>query len=183
MDLLDRLLQHDAWTTRELLTRCAALSDDQLDADFDIGHRTIRRTLQHIVSNVDVWAGLMAGRIKSRDDVRRTPSAPALLVERLDRAAATLAGVAREVADRNGWDETWIDVLDTPPVPKTYGGTIAHILTHSMHHRAQLLYMMKGVGLRDLPEGDVFSWEQRHTRQRPGVAPASNVAHEVHKHK
>jgi uncharacterized damage-inducible protein DinB len=65
------------------------------------------------------------------------------------------------VADRNGWDETWVDVLDTPPAPKTYGGAIAHVITHSMHHRAQLLYMMKTIGLRDLPEGDVLSWETR----------------------
>jgi uncharacterized damage-inducible protein DinB len=161
MDLLDRLLGHDVWTTRELLTRCAALTDEQLDTEFDIGHRTIRRTLQHIVFNTDVWAGLMAGRIASRDDVRRVPSTPEMLIERLDRAASILAGVAREVADRNGWDETWVDVLDTPPAPKTYGGAIAHVITHSMHHRAQLLYMMKTIGLRDLPEGDVLSWETR----------------------
>ncbi len=32
--------------------------------------------------------------------------------------------------------------------------------THcSMHHRAQALYMMKKLGLENLPEGDVFSWE------------------------
>ena len=44
MDLLDRLLGHDTWTTRELLARCAALTDEQLDTEFDIGHGTIRRT-------------------------------------------------------------------------------------------------------------------------------------------
>lgn len=162
MDLLDRLLGHDAWTTRELLTRCAALSDEQLDTEFDIGHRTIRRTLQHMVFNTDVWAALMAGRIASRDDVRRAPSTPGMLVERLDRASARLSAVAREVSERNGWDDTWVDVLDTPPTVKTYGGAIAHVLTHSMHHRAQLLYMMKALGLQPLPEGDVLSWEQQH---------------------
>lgn len=161
MDLLDRLLGHDAWATRMLLTRCAALTDEQLDTEFDIGHSTIRRTLQHIVFNVDVWSGLMAGRIRSRDDLRRAPSSPALLIERLDRASATLAAVAREVADRSGWDETWVDVLDTPPTAKTYGGAVAHILTHSTHHRAQLLYMMETLGIKALPEGDVLSWEQQ----------------------
>jgi hypothetical protein len=29
-----------------------------------------------------------------------------------------------------------------------------------MHHRAQLLYMLRRLGVADLPEGDVFSWEQ-----------------------
>jgi uncharacterized damage-inducible protein DinB len=165
MDLLDRLLGHDTWTTRELLARCSTLTDEQLDTDCDIGHRTIRRTLQHIVFNMDVWAGLMAGRITSRGDVRRLPGTLTLLAERLDRASATLADVARDVAARNAWDETWVDVLDTPPSTKTYGGAIAHVITHSMHHRAQLLYMMKSLGLRSLPEGDVLSWEQQAGRE------------------
>lgn len=112
-----------------------------------------------MVFNVDVWAGLMAGRIVSRDDVRRPPSTTELLIERFDRAAATLAAVAREVAERAAWDETFVDVLDTPPARKAYGSAIAHVVTHSMHHRAQLLYMMKALGLGPLPEGDVFSWE------------------------
>jgi uncharacterized damage-inducible protein DinB len=71
--------------------------------------------------------------------------------------------VARAVSDRRGWDETCVDILDTPPVTRTYGGAIAHAITHSMHHRAQLLYMLKGLGLRDLPEGDVLSWESQVT--------------------
>ena len=31
MDILDRLLGHDAWTTRQLLLRCRGLTDEQLD--------------------------------------------------------------------------------------------------------------------------------------------------------
>ena len=161
MDLLDRLLAHDAWTTRELLRRCAGLTDEQLDADFDIGHRTLRRTLQHLVFNLDVWSGLIAGRIRSRDDVRRPPSTIEMLIERLDRAASVLATTARDVADRGGWDDAWLDVLDTPPVTKIYGSAIAHVITHGAHHRAQALWMLKQSGLRDLPAGDVFSWERR----------------------
>lgn len=164
MDLVDRLLAHDNWTTRELLARCATLTDEQLDTEFDIGHRTVRRTLQHIIFNTDVWAGLMAGRITSKADVRRLPGTLDLLGERLDRASAILASVARDVAARNAWDETWVDVLDTPPSTKTYGGAIAHVITHSMHHRAQLLYMMKSLGLRSLPEGDALSWERQADR-------------------
>ncbi len=49
-------------------------------------------------------------------------------------------------------------------VEKTFfggGGGITHILTHSMHHRAQVLYMLRRVGVVDLPEGDVLSWESQ----------------------
>jgi uncharacterized damage-inducible protein DinB len=44
---------------------------------------------------------------------------------------------------------------------KTYGGAIAHVITHSMHHRAQLLYILRQLGLNDRPEGDVLSWEHQ----------------------
>jgi hypothetical protein len=47
LDLLDRLLEHDAWTTQRVLEFARTLSDGQLDQDFEIGHRTVRETAQH----------------------------------------------------------------------------------------------------------------------------------------
>ena len=160
MNLLDRLLGHDAWTTRQLLLRCTDCTDEQLDHEFDIGHRTVRATFLHLIRNMEVWSDLMAGRTVSAD--RDTPPADrsvSALLSRLERAAANLAGIAHEVAARDGWDERYVDPLDGQE--KTYGGSIAHVITHSMHHRAQLLYLLRRLGLKDLPEGDVLSWEQR----------------------
>ena len=94
---------------------------------------------------------------------------------RLDGAAARLASVAREVAHRAAWDERWVDVLDAPPSEKSYGGAIAHVITHSMHHRAQLLYMLRGLGLTDLPEGDVLSWEHEAGVAKPVVHERSDM--------
>ncbi len=162
MDLLDRLLGHDAWTTRQLLLRCRDLTDEQLDREFDIGHRTVRATLLHVIRNVEVWSDLMNGRPVAGDQgTRRQDRSVAALITRLDRAADDLARLARAVAQRGGWDERWVDTLDRPPTEKTYGGAIAHVITHSMHHRAQLLYMLRRLGLEGLPEGDVLSWEQQ----------------------
>lgn len=161
MDFLDRLLEHDAWTTRLLIDRCRELSEEQLDHPFDIGHRTIRSTLHHIIFNMETWSALMAGEAMSKSRTVVQERSMSQFQERLGRAAARLSKVAREVSERGAWDERWLDVLDDPPVEKTYGGAIAHIITHSMHHRAQLLYMLRQLGLRDLPEGDVLSWEQQ----------------------
>ena len=158
MDLLDRLLGHDAWTTRQLLLRCGELSDEQLDGAFDIGHRTVRATFVHIIYNMEVWSSLMSGRPVPGRSAGNSISS---LIGRLEKAADDLAKVATDVSRRNGWDERWLDVLDDPPQEKSYGGAIAHIITHSMHHRAQLLYMLRRLGLKDLPEGDVLSWENK----------------------
>jgi uncharacterized damage-inducible protein DinB len=157
MDLLDRLLGHDAWTTRRLLDICAELDDEQLDREIDIAHRSVRAILVHIIHNVEVWSRLMAGR----PVVESTGRSVSELIARFDRAAAELATVAQDIARRGAWDERFLDVLDNPPVEKSLGGGIAHVITHSMHHRAQLLYMLRRLGIRDLPEGDVLSWERQ----------------------
>ena len=157
MDLLDRFLGHDAWTTRQLLLRCLELAKEQLDREFNIGPRTVRATLTHIIRNVEVWSDLIRGEPVRDGGGSSIPE----LTERFDLAATDLAVVARDVADRGAWDEHWVDVLDDPPTEKTYGGAIAHVLTHSMHHRAQVLYMLRRLGLEGLPEGDVLSWERQ----------------------
>jgi uncharacterized damage-inducible protein DinB len=158
MDLLDRLLGHDAWTTRQLLLSSQNLEDEQLDRDFGFAHGTVRATFLHMIWNMEVWTDLMAGR-----NVRPRPGMEgqsiSAMISRLDRAAADFATVARAVAARKGWDESFIDTLDNPLSRKSFGGGIAHLITHSMHHRAQLIGMLRQLGVADLPEGDVLSWE------------------------
>jgi uncharacterized damage-inducible protein DinB len=165
MDLLDRLLGHDVWTTHQLLLRCRGLTDEQLDRDFDIGHRTVRATLTHIIRNVEVWSDLMAGH-SVREKEGPSGCSMSALTGRLDSAAADLATIARGIAQRGGWDQKFVDTLDNPPTERTYGGAIAHVITHSMHHRAQLLYLLRRLGAEDLPEGDVLSWEHQACHDR-----------------
>lgn len=153
MDLLDRLLAHDTWTTRQLLLRCQQLTDEQLDQEFDIAHRSVRNTLAHIIFNLEAWTDCMQGQPIRQSTGQSVPA----LMDRLDQASNDLAALAQGIAARNAWDEKWTDPEDGKQ--RSYGGTIAHVITHSMHHRAQLLYMLRLLGLTDLPEGDVLSWE------------------------
>ena len=160
MDLLDRLLGHDRWTTGQLLLRCRGLDDAALDREFDIGPRTVRATLEHIIRNMEAWTDLIREQPIRGGGGSSIPE----LEARLERAAADLAALACEVREREAWDGEWVDVLDDPPRSKTYGGAIAHVITHSMHHRAQLLFMLRALGLEALPEGDALSWE-RHEKK------------------
>jgi len=164
MDLLDRLLEHDAWTTRRLLVACGDLPDEQLDREFELGLRTVRATLLHIIRNMEVWTDLMnEGPIRDAGtDARSVASMSA----RLDRAAADLAALCRGVRERGGWDDLWLDRLDDPPREKSFGGAIAHVITHSMHHRSQVIHMLHRLSVATVPEGDVLGWE----RQR-GTSP------------
>ena len=66
MDLLDRLLGHDEWTTQQLLLICRGLTDEQLDRQFDIGLKTVRLTLRHMIYNIEGWTDLLSGTSHGR---------------------------------------------------------------------------------------------------------------------
>jgi uncharacterized damage-inducible protein DinB len=62
MDVLDRLLAHDTWTTRQLLLACQALPDADLDRRFEIDHGSLRHTFAHILGAMEGWTDLMLPR-------------------------------------------------------------------------------------------------------------------------
>jgi uncharacterized damage-inducible protein DinB len=166
MDILDRLLGHDAWTTRQLLLRCRELSDEQLDQEFDIAHRSVRATLLHMIRNMEVWTDLIAEQpIRPNENGTQAGRSVDGLLRRFDAVAAELAAVSRRIADEGRLDDTFIDNLDDPPRRKPFGAAIVHIATHSMHHRAQLLYLLRRLGVQNLIEGDALSWEAQLTRK------------------
>jgi uncharacterized damage-inducible protein DinB len=162
VDILDRLLGHDEWTTRQLMLRCRELTDAQLDQPFDVGPGSVRATLAHVIGNVEVWSDLMQGR-PARMHQAGPARAPSLdgLIERHTAAMADFAALARRIRDTDRLDDTWLDILDDPPRLKTYGGAITHVLTHDMQHRAEILHMLARLGVENLPEGDALSWEQQ----------------------
>lgn len=157
MTLLDRLLGHDDETTRELLRRAGELSDEQLDQDFGIGHGTVRATFDHIVWNIECWTDLMKSRAVRSRDPNATPLAE--LTRRHTAASREFMHFARELERAGRLEQVFVDTLETPPAEIAFGGAIVHLATHGMHHRSQLLIMMRRLGLQQLPEGDALTWE------------------------
>jgi len=155
MDILDRLLGHDTWTTRQLLLACQSLPDDLLDQEFDIDQGSLRKTFLHIVENMEIWTDLIC----ERPVQKRTGSTVSELIERLSIISRDFANLARRIAREQRYDDCFMDTLDDPPRLKTFGGAIGHLLTHSMHHRAQIMFLMERVGLKEHIEGDLLSWE------------------------
>jgi uncharacterized damage-inducible protein DinB len=158
MNLLDRLLGHDLATTRELLQLCLNLTDAELDRAVDAGWGTLRETFDHMIGNVEAWTDAMLARTVERRAGRSSVSA---LLERLERSYADFAALARQIEAEGRLDDLWLDALDQPPTHKSFGGAIGHVITHNMHHRAELLHMMQRLGMENLPEGDLMGWDQR----------------------
>ena len=109
MDILERQLDHDRWATGQIFARASVLTDAQIDQEFDIGHRTLRATIDHILSAREGWTALMV-RIQPPDhpDVRSI----AYQTERHERASDAFAGVARRIRDEDRMDDTFTDYYD-----------------------------------------------------------------------
>lgn len=160
MDLLDRLLGHDERTTGECLRRCRELSPEQMRRRHDIGWGSVQATLMHMIGNVQTWTELM----RDGDSPTSRADDPILDVDGLERlhrsSYAAFSAFAREIRDADCLNERWVDTLDDPPREKSFGGAVLHVITHDMHHRAEVLHMLGRLGLANLPEGDLLGWEE-----------------------
>ena len=155
MTILDRLLGHDAWTTRQLLLRCRELSEEQTSRPFDIGCGNVRETFNHLILCMEKHTATIAGHPHAQL-VSEDASTEGMLA-RLTVAAKNFADCAIEIERTGKADEMCINAEQTWRGSR--GGLTAHLITHSMHHRAQILYMMDRLGLQDVIEGDVPGWE------------------------
>lgn len=153
MELLDRLLEHDRWATDQLLELSRGLSEAQLDQEFDIGHRTLRATFEHMIFNVEFWTGLMTGQpVDARHDDRSLTA----LIDRHERSYAALATLAGRVRDEQRLEDTFVDHFDTH---MTFGGAIIHVVLHNAEHRGEALHILERLGVPDLPEIDHGLWD------------------------
>ncbi|MDQ3693668.1 MAG: DinB family protein [Chloroflexota bacterium] len=153
MDLLDRMLGHDRWTTARFLELSRGLTDEQLDQPFDIGHRTLRATFGHMISAVGFWTAAMAGPpVEMREDERPL----AVLIDEHERSYAAFAALARRMHDEGRLAETFVDWYGWP---KTFGGTILTVALHNERHRGEVLHILHRLGVLGLPDGDPQEWE------------------------
>lgn len=172
MDLLDRMLAHDHWATSQVLELSRGLTDEQLDQPFDIGHGTLRETLDHVVYVIDFWTRMMAGQPAEHDrrTLRYDRSIPAL-IERHARFHAAFADLARRVRDEGRLDDTFVDHFGLRP---SLGGAIVQVIEHNVEHRTEAAHMLLRLGVGNGPlEVDHLLWE--HLSQappQPGDPPA-----------
>jgi len=158
MDLLDRLLAHDQWTTARLLDLSRDLTDARLDQPFDVGHRILRETFEHMIVSVEVWAAAMAEQPVDAPPADRSLAA---LIERHERSSTTFATVARRVRDEQRLDDTFLDPWTQAATRRTFGGTVIHVILHDAQHRSEALHILERLGVPDLPEGDPLEWEDQ----------------------
>jgi uncharacterized damage-inducible protein DinB len=161
------MLDHDRWATQQLLAVSDGLSNEQLDREFDIGHRTLRATLEHLVFNIEAWTAITA-----QTPLTRYPPDPSLadITARFDQAQAAFAALARRLRDEGLLDAMFTDHFDEA---QSYGAAVIHVLLHNEGHRTEILHFLSRLRENEPPEVDHALWD--HVR-RQAAAEGANGA-------
>ena len=170
MDLFDRFAGNDSWHTRKLLEYAAALNDEQLDRPLKTvmeilpwreSTGTLRQLLENIVFTKEVWTAALSGRdLPNLNGSPISERTPAAMLARLEKTDAEFHCIFRDVGNRGGWDDTFVDALCEPAETFTFGGVFAHIMTFNAHRRLLALDALRRLGVQAEGFGDPMEYEQ-----------------------
>ena len=156
-DPLEILIAHDRWATQQMIDACAKLSEPQFHQPFDIGPGSLHNTLVHMVSAMRLWTQILAGQEPT----------PRLDQDGKQRTAAQIKEIFGEVdcaftaeLRRRPLDEMVSRTRDGRTTVLPRAAVFAHVVTHGMHHRAQMLNMLRRLEVKPLPPGSVFEWSR-----------------------
>lgn len=148
--VIRRLHEHRFWSNRQLRDVARTLTQEQLEASFEIGQGSIMATLTHLYAAEYVWLAALEGQ----------PDPPSPFTFQFDSLAAL----------EQAWDELdsdwqyWLDALDVcmldqPVVKKSTssmaGQTVAtpvidvliHVCTHAQYTTAQAANIFRRLGI------------------------------------
>jgi len=147
-DVSQRFIGHHLAGCRALLRRAAALPEEDL-------RRPLRPGLVIVgFEGEEACAGLMAERlvhtlevwVAALDGEPYDGPPPGTGLERLERAGAAFARIARTIRDRDAWEAGFIDALCEPPESFRYGDVIAHVIERGAARRAALAEVLNELG-------------------------------------
>ena len=169
VELLKRLHQHRAWVNDNLLTAAETLSHDQLWSEFQIGQGSMWKSLLHLYAAEYVWLEALLGNEQFL--------VPGDLPGKLPGNQQGEGGIT-DLADlRQKWsalEQRWIGYLAslTPAAleevvyRKSSSGqrfgtrrsdVLLHVCTHAHYTAAQVVNMLRHVGVEKLPETMLIS--------------------------
>jgi uncharacterized damage-inducible protein DinB len=171
-DLIRRLHQHRMWVNRQLLDAVQNLNKEQLRQPMAIGQGSVWKTLTHLLAGEFVWLEALCGNenpLLPGDSPGKLPGN-----QEADGAIASLD----EFRDRwHTLDERWNDYLPrltdesldevvykistSSGFGKRHGtrraDVLLHVCTHAQYTTAQLLNMLRQLGVAPLPDPMLIS--------------------------
>jgi uncharacterized damage-inducible protein DinB len=176
--LIQRLHQHRLWVNQKLLAAAGELSDEQLRRSFPIGQGSIWKSLVHLMAAEYVWLEALLGD--------ENPVLPGDLPGRIPGNQLSAGGISSFDELRRQWDtlaqrwERYLETLATATLdevvykrssfnPEQRFGTrradvLLHVCTHSQYTTAQVINMLRQVGVEKLPDVMLISMARQETQ-------------------
>lgn len=149
-NFLVKLFEHNNWANLQIIQACAALSDEQLDAEpQSVTKGTIRRTLVHLVSSQYSYLRTLTLPLEERRDAITVDFAE--LKESVRKSGEELLVFARgeqqpqkpQLQTRDGYYvEPWV--------------LMVQIINHATEHREQIKSMLTALGVA---APDIDGWD------------------------
>lgn len=166
-DLIRRLHQHRMWVNQRLLEAARPLNDEQLRRHFAIGQGSVWQTLVHLMAAEYVWLEALLGNespLMPGDSPGRLPGN--------QEGEGVVASLQELIARWQDLDSRWSSFLDSlsdeqldeivyktsssSGAGKRYGtrraDVLLHVCTHAQYTTAQLINMLRQLGVAPLPD-------------------------------
>ncbi len=147
------LLAHDHWANCKLYDACRPLTEDQFHHPFEMGTGSIHNNLVHNLGAMRGWTDVL-----NETEFRERLEGNTFPISKIEQLHETVSAEFTQAALTHPFEK----VLTPNRAGKTYtftaGGILTHVTTHSMHHRAQCLNMLRQLGIEKLPMSSVMEW-------------------------
>lgn len=147
------MIAHDRWANTLMYESCKALTDEQFRQEFKMGCGSLQNNLVHNLSAMQAWTDVLnESELRPRLEENRYSAAE--LIQLQDRISPEFEAAAL----KGNFDDELTPERNGQQYRFTRGGILTHVMTHSMHHRAQCLNMLRQLGIEELPMSSVVEW-------------------------
>jgi len=147
------LLAHDRWANAQLYDACRPLTKDQLHHTFEMGTGSLHNNLVHNLGAMRGWTDVL-NEAEFRPRIEENTYTLEEIIELQDPTATAFAQAVLAAP----FDRILTPDFRGKSYTFTAGGILTHVTTHSMHHRAQCLNMLRQLGVEKLPMSSVMEW-------------------------
>jgi uncharacterized damage-inducible protein DinB len=171
-----RLHEHRAWVNNNLLASAATLSEAQLRQVFQIGQGSVWKSLTHLFAAEFVWLGALLGDespLAPGDVPGQLPgnqlgdppiASIAELKERWTQLESRWSNYLQQLAPE-ALDELVYKVSSSSGQQQRFAtrrlDILLHVCTHAQYTSAQIVNMLRQLGVKPLPETMLISLARR----------------------
>jgi uncharacterized damage-inducible protein DinB len=147
------LIAHDHWANLQLYEACRPLTNAQFNHAFDMGTGSIHNNLIHNLGAMRGWTDVL-----TESEYRERLESKKFTLDEIQALHETVSEEFKQAALANPFDHILTPNRNGQTYTFTAGGILTHVTTHSMHHRAQCLNMLRQLGIEKQPMSSVMEW-------------------------